>query len=231
MHEAGKRGKRAGRTRGRQIATPSTKKATATTPRVRLPVDDRRAQLLELGVAAFAQHAYDDVSVEGIAKAAGVSRGLLFHYFPSKRHFYVAAIGVMAERMLAETFPAEPVVDPLASLVKGLHAYFAFVERHADLFASLLRAGGEAGAQTVVDATRREIVARMRTYLPPGPHCSESALRASLSAWVRLVEGLALDWLEHGDLSVSDLVQAALRGAAVVPGAQQAFLADYSRSP
>ncbi|MBP6848431.1 MAG: helix-turn-helix transcriptional regulator, partial [Kofleriaceae bacterium] len=58
--------------------------------RIRLDNDARRAQLLELGQKAFAERTYDEVSIDDIARAAGISKGLLYHYFPTKRDLYVA---------------------------------------------------------------------------------------------------------------------------------------------
>ena len=49
-------------------------------PRARLLVDERRAQLLALGLRLFAEHSYDEVSIDELARAAGVSKGLLYHY-------------------------------------------------------------------------------------------------------------------------------------------------------
>lgn len=199
------------------------KRAKPAKPRIRLAVDDRRAQLLALGIEAFSGRPYDAVSVDGIAARAGISRGLLFHYFPSKRDFFVAVIEVMAERMLAQSFPAQPpgVMQPVelvSMLSTGLDAYFAFVEEHADVFATLLRAGGEEGAQEVVEAVRREIVTRMASYLPEPPERDAPALRAALYAWDRFVEGVALDWIEHRDLSRTERVQLAMRAAMLLPG-------------
>lgn len=192
--------------------------------RQRLAVDDRRAQLLALGAEAFAAAPYDQVSIDDIATRAGISRGLLFHYFPTKRDFYVEVIAQLADRMLLETFveaPARQSPPALAALLaRGLDAYFAYVENYAEAFATLLRAGGEEGAQDVVDRTRLEYVRRLRAYLPEDTGIPEAQLRASLSAWERLVEGLALDWVEHRDLPRADRVLIAMRaaaGLAVIP--------------
>src|SRR6266480_4589396 len=60
--------------------------------RTRLDIDVRRQQLVEIGSELFAKRPYDEVWVEEIAAAAGVSRGLLYHYFPTKRDFFVAVV-------------------------------------------------------------------------------------------------------------------------------------------
>src|SRR5580692_3021900 len=58
----------------------------------RLQVDERRRQLLDAGAALFAQHAYEEISMRQIAAAAGVSKPLLYHYFPSKNELFMAAV-------------------------------------------------------------------------------------------------------------------------------------------
>ncbi|MBW2509289.1 MAG: TetR/AcrR family transcriptional regulator, partial [Deltaproteobacteria bacterium] len=71
--------------------------------RTRLQVDVRRQQLLELGLELFASQSYDELSIDEIARRAGVSKGLLYHYYPSKRAFYVAAVREAARQLLEET--------------------------------------------------------------------------------------------------------------------------------
>jgi AcrR family transcriptional regulator len=207
---------------GKNKKKPSSKKA-AVPRRVRLTVDDRRAQLIALGLDAFARAPYEAVSVEDIAAQAGISRGLLFHYFPSKRDFYIAVVQVMAAQMLEATFVAEPAGQSpeqlLQLLVQGLDNYFIYIEGHADAFAMLLRAGGETGSEAVVEETRKEFVRRMRSYLPQAVGVDEALLRASLTAWERFVEGIALDWVEHRDLPRSERVQLAVRAAFMFQGA------------
>lgn len=63
---------------------------TAPAKRTRLATDARREQLLEVGASVFARHPYESVAITDIARLAGVSRGLLYHYFPGKRDFAVA---------------------------------------------------------------------------------------------------------------------------------------------
>src|ERR1700733_366099 len=62
----------------------------------RLQVDERRRQLLDAGAALFAQHSYEEISMRDIARAAGVSKPLLYHYFPSKIDLFKAAVAEKA---------------------------------------------------------------------------------------------------------------------------------------
>ena len=71
--------------------------------RARLSTDARREQLVALGVEIFSERPFDDVSIDDIAAAAGISKGLLYHYFPSKRDFYVAVVRHSADEMQAIT--------------------------------------------------------------------------------------------------------------------------------
>lgn len=209
-------GKKAGR--GARSARPAATDA----PRQRLSVDERRDQLLKLGVRAFTSRPYDEVSVDEIAREAGISRSLLFHYFPSKRDFHVAVIEDMAARMLAATFPPR-VGNVQQQLVAGLEQYFAFVEQNVELFMAVIGAAlsNAPGAQEVVERTREEMTNRLRIYLPEPLPGDEAMFRAALRAWAGLVETLALDWARHRDLTRSARITLALRGTVIMPGLKQ----------
>src|SRR6185503_5290765 len=58
----------------------------------RLPVDERRAQLLELSTRLFAAHSFAELSMARIAREAGISKALLYHYFPSKQDLFLATL-------------------------------------------------------------------------------------------------------------------------------------------
>ena len=81
----------------------------------RLENDERRRRLLELGARLFTEHAYDEISMSRIAREAGISKGLLYHYFPSKRDFYVAVVRHSADEMQAVT-ETDPDLAPLERL-------------------------------------------------------------------------------------------------------------------
>ncbi|HEY3013924.1 MAG TPA: helix-turn-helix domain-containing protein, partial [Nocardioides sp.] len=78
-----------------------------TSPRVRMTPDLRREQLLELGVRLFAHRSLDELSIETLAEEAGISRGLLYHYFGNKRDFHRAVVRKAADDLIAITAPSE----------------------------------------------------------------------------------------------------------------------------
>jgi AcrR family transcriptional regulator len=199
--------------------------------RVRLTVNDRRRQLIELGLRAFTARPYDEVSIDAIAAEAGISRGLLFHYFATKRGYYVACLEIAAEELVRETFSLE-TGTPLERLLAGLEAYFRYVGEHASAYATLLRAG--VGADPVVrglvDATRARIIDRIRADLEPllPAETDPRQIRAGLRGWIGLVEALALDWVDRAELAAPELVSLCMRAlvAALPPGGDAALFAS-----
>ena len=72
-------------------------------PRRRLSPDDRRNELLALGAEVFGQRPYDEVRIDEIAERAGVSRALMYHYFPDKRTFFAAVVRAEGDRLFEAT--------------------------------------------------------------------------------------------------------------------------------
>lgn len=181
--------------------------------RVRLDVDARRAQLVELGIGAFGAQPYDDVSIDDIARAAGISKGLLYHYFPTKRAFYTETVRTAAERLLRACDPSlgSPGLEPLAQLHAGLDAYLGYVRTHAAAYATLMRSGVGADAEvaSVVDATRTAFVELLTRGLTTNAEIVGGAAlfatplaRLTMRGWIGFVEVVSLDWasaLEAGD--------------------------------
>jgi AcrR family transcriptional regulator len=170
-----------------------------------MDTDERRAQLVALAIAAFGDRPYDDVSIDDIAAAAGVSKGLLYHYFPTKKDLYVAGIHVAAGDLLARVEP-DPSLSPLERATHGVDAYLAFVEEHASAYVALMRGGvgNDRDVQRVVDRCRARILEKLLSGLTlafPGSALASPEVRAALRGWIGYVETLSLDWLERRDLA------------------------------
>src|SRR5687768_9455176 len=88
------------------MSTPSSE-TSATPVRRRLSADERRRQLVGIGLARIVDTPIQDLSLDEVAAEAGISRGLLFHYFPTKTDFYLACIAAAGRRMLRTTAPDE----------------------------------------------------------------------------------------------------------------------------
>jgi len=178
------------------IVPPRRAAARVDPPRARLEVEERRRQLLALGMELFSQRTYDDVSIDELAQEAGISKGLLYHYFPSKRHLYVETVREAARQLLERTATPE-AMDPVERLRAGLDAYVDYVARHGKPYQSLLRSGVGADEEVtkIVDATRDAFCARLVEAAPDdarGP-----LVRVALRGWVGFVESATLEWLDQ----------------------------------
>jgi AcrR family transcriptional regulator len=100
-------------------------------PRRRLSPHDRRAELIALGTRIFGSRPYDEVRIDEIAEMAGVSRALMYHYFPDKRAFFAAIVRAEGERLFEATNAlSEPGLTPFERLRAGVLAYLRYDERH-----------------------------------------------------------------------------------------------------
>ena len=99
--------------------------------RRRLSPDDRRNELLALGAEVFGQRPYDEVRIDEIAERAGVSRALMYHYFPDKRAFFAAVVHAEGERLFeaTNTLP-EPGKNLFDQVREGVLAYVRYDEEH-----------------------------------------------------------------------------------------------------
>lgn len=170
--------------------------------RVRLATDERRAQLLELGEDLFSRHRFDALTTDVIASEGAISKGLLFHYFGSKRGFYIATIEHVAQRLLVQVV-LDPSRSPFDAVLDALDRFLDFVRDHAAIYRALLRGGlgADPQSQAIVDHVRWTIVHRVLALLDPdhhdaqtGPLTTPAALR--LYGWVGCIEALSVVWID-----------------------------------
>lgn len=106
-------------------------RASGSSARRRLSPVDRRNELLALGAEVFGQRPYDEVRIDEIAERAGVSRALMYHYFPDKRAFFAAVVRNEGEKLFEAT---NTLPDSDASLFEqlraGVLAYLEYDEAH-----------------------------------------------------------------------------------------------------
>ena len=111
---------------------------TAPTGRTRLHPETRREQLLELGVRLLSTRSLDELSIDVLAEEAGISRGLLYHYFGNKQDFHRAVVRHAADDLIRVTAPV-PEGAPLERLARSLDAYVGYVEANYAGYVSLVR--------------------------------------------------------------------------------------------
>ena len=188
-------------------STPRRGSKAAAPPRTRLILDERRAKLIALGLDLFSSRAYDEVHIAELARVAGISKGLLYHYFPTKRDFYIAALRVAADRLLQQT-QLDPSLPPLLRLRTGLHRYLGYVEHFGTSFLALMRGGVGADPTfaVIIEDTRLEYMGRLITGLALTPDALPPILRTALRGWIGSVEAASLDWVQHHDIPADILV-------------------------
>lgn len=180
--------------------TPATPTGpAATTPAYRrLSVEERRIQLLDAALTLFAHHAPDAVSLDDVAEAAGVSRPLVYRYFPGgKQQLYEAALRSSADA-LERCFTEPPVGPPTERLARVLDRYLAFVDQHDAGFSALLRGGSVAETSrttAIVDEVRRSAAEQILVHLTVGR--PGARLRMMVRTWIAAVEAASLIWLDE----------------------------------
>ncbi|MFE2280718.1 TetR/AcrR family transcriptional regulator [Streptomyces sp. NPDC059454] len=189
--------------------------------RRRLSTAERREQLLSVGARLFSESPYDDVRIEQVAEIAGVSRGLLYHYFPAKRDFFAAVVERESERMLRMT-AAVPGLPVREQLTAGLDAYLEYVEAHAHGYRAFHRAEA-AGDRAVRRVYRRALAAQERQILAAlardpefGPVFeARPDTRLAVRGWLAFTTAVCLEWLRDSEPDreqVRDLCARALLG-------------------
>ncbi|GHI96089.1 MULTISPECIES: TetR/AcrR family transcriptional regulator [Streptomyces] len=159
-------------------------------------VEERRQQLIGVALELFSRRSPDEVSIDEIASAAGISRPLVYHYFPGKLSLYEAALRRASDDLAARF--EEPHQGPLgARLLRVMGRYFDFVDEHGPGFSALMRGGPAVGSSTtnaLVDSVRQAAFVQILSHLdvtdPP------ARLELIVRSWISLAESTALIWLD-----------------------------------
>nr|SBO97013.1 Transcriptional regulator, TetR family [Nonomuraea gerenzanensis] len=174
--------------------------------RTRLDPAGRRQQLLDVGARLFAERPYDQVSIEEIAARAGVSRGLMYRYFATKRDLFRAVVQATADHLVDLTDP-----DPGLPLDEQVRAGLDRYLDHFEANATLLRAA-YTGAASADEHVRAIIAGKARRHedrildqlsragVPGGPR-----LRVAVRGWILMCRMLVLDWLDTREISRAEL--------------------------
>jgi AcrR family transcriptional regulator len=193
-----------------------------------MQVDERREQLLELGVDLFARHSFAELSMAQIAREAGISKPLLYHYFPSKRDYFLATLSEGVAQLAERTTP-DPAASPMEALSGSVEAFVEWVDQRDLAYRKLLESAGEVPeVKALIDEVRDRTSARIVDGLgfegAPPPK-----VRVAVRGWLWLMDGAILDWLEHRDLTrdeLRDFLLGALAGALAAAGSAEALNAS-----
>ncbi|MGW3657992.1 TetR/AcrR family transcriptional regulator [Streptomyces sp. NPDC005151] len=196
--------------------------------RRRMGVHERKQQLIGVALELFSRRAPDEVSIDEIAAAAGISRPLVYHYFPGKQSLYEAALRRAADE-LATRF-LEPREGPLgARLLRVMGRFFDFVDEHGPGFSALMRGGPAAGSSTanaMIDGVRQaayeQILAHLGVEKPP------ARLELVVRSWVSLAESTALIWLDGRRIPRAELEMQLVHDFAALATVSAAYDAEMA---
>ncbi|HST70599.1 MAG TPA: TetR/AcrR family transcriptional regulator [Solirubrobacterales bacterium] len=185
----------------------------------RLDVDERRQQLLERGAELFTSHPYEELSMSKIASEVGISKGLLYHYFPSKQAYFEATLGAWAEQLRERTEPNSDL-PPLEQLKGSLDAFLELVEENAGAYRNLMKsASGVPEIRDLIEEVRRATAQRILDGIYPQDPPAKA--RIAVSGWLWFMDGACLNWVDHRDVEreeLRDLLLGVLMGALLATG-------------
>lgn len=147
----------------------------------------------------------DEVTAPAVARAAGVSKGLVFHYFPSQHELQAAIASVAADELLGIFASIDPELDYVAQLRAGLEGFIAYIEQQPASYAAVARkAGSNELLRQVFQRTRDDIVAMVSSVA--GVEELSPVMRLYLRGWIALVEESTLQWVLHRAVTRTELV-------------------------
>jgi AcrR family transcriptional regulator len=144
------------------------------------------------------ERALDQVSIEDVAEAAGVSRALLFHYFESKQDFLVALTTEQSRRMLARTEPDLSLGDPIAIARGSLGAYIDYVSANRSAYLAILQGSGasDPAMRKVAEDTRAVMAERVLSLADLLDLSRTPLIELAVHGWVTFTEQVTVRWLQ-----------------------------------
>jgi AcrR family transcriptional regulator len=159
-----------------------------------------------VGVELLGRHGTADISIEEIARAAGVSKGLLYHYFPTKNDFFLAVLA-RSQSEMEQALARDPELTPLEQFDRNLEGFLDFVDAHAEGYLAVVNARGrEPRVQQLVEERRQRRVDELvglAAVLEDVPRevARTPLLVAAIEGWIGFTEGVTVRWLRDRDIS------------------------------
>jgi AcrR family transcriptional regulator len=172
---------------------------------VRRTADDRRAQLVEIGLELLPTTPVQDLTIDEVARRAGISRSLLFHYFATKSEYYTAVLNAAAALLRDHVVP-RPGTPPTGQLPGMLDRFVSWVETYRDSYVAFVR-GAHAGDPAIAEvygSTREELVA---VALAAVPLPDGARQRQLVRSWFAFTEDLVLQWTREPTMTRGELLE------------------------
>jgi AcrR family transcriptional regulator len=178
---------------------------TAGTPRIRLEAGDRRRQLIGIGLRLLATRPIHQITIDEVAHSAGISRSLLFHYFPTKQDYYLAVVRAASRRLLRQIAPDHD--SPAGTQLRAIaEDYVRYLERRREPYVALFRSpGADDWVRSIHEETQDALTRRVIDALGGGSR--PAVVELVIRAWWSFAEELAIAWTGDGEALVDLLVE------------------------
>jgi AcrR family transcriptional regulator len=185
--------------------------------------DTRREQLLELGVRLFSTRTLEQLSIDVLAEEAGISRGLLYHYFGNKQDFHEAVVRRAVDDLIAVTAPVDDP-DLLVRLTVSLGRYVDYVVANHTAYLSIVRAAasGNETMREIYESGRNALVGRIFESTDADELAvigldDTPTVRLMVQGWSAMVEDVVLAWVaDERGLSRDQLIDTLARALPAV---------------
>lgn len=188
---------------------------------MRLATDERHAQLLAGARQLFSGHAFDELSTAEIARRLGVSKGLLFHYFGTKRGLYVATVRAAVDELIAVTEP-DPSKPLPVQLWESMSAYLDWARANQSEQSQILMGGIGVDDEVATILARPRALTQHRVLTALGVDDATPELRMAIAGWIGFVEGVGQYWAPRHEIprevplmQIVACLQTSLRAAGV----------------
>ncbi|MEU5683408.1 TetR/AcrR family transcriptional regulator [Streptomyces venezuelae] len=161
----------------------------------------RRAELIAIGRKLFADTSYDALSMDDIAKHAGVAKGLIYYYFKSKRGYYLAIIEDSVADLVARAGRHDDL-PPVERVQRTVDGYLRYAEHHQAAYRTIISGGVgfDAEVHAIRDGVREALIGAIAEGAYGRKDIPQLA-RTALIGWLCSVEGITLDWIDRPGLT------------------------------
>jgi AcrR family transcriptional regulator len=173
-------------------------------PRLRRSAGDRRAQLVQIGLELLPTTPVQELTIDEVARRAGISRSLLFHYFATKREYYTAVTRAAADLLWEHLLPP-PGTSPGERVGGMLDRYVGWVETYRETHLAFVRgaAGGDPWVAEVYEDTRARLV---EVTLEALDLPDDVQRRQLILAWFAFTEDLVGQWVREPTMPRPELL-------------------------
>jgi AcrR family transcriptional regulator len=209
-----------------------------TSPSRRLPPEDRRRQILSAACQLLDTRQLEDITVEEAAGQAGVSPGLLFHYFGTQRKFRRELAEAAARELLAQIEP-DPALSPAQQLHMALDTFAASVAKRPGIYLAATRvSGGDPDLSELRAGIRGTLVGWLLAGLLGAGAPDTPAIAATVAGWIAYTEEILLGWLTQPRMTHQEVVALCedacyqlVRTATADPDRWRAFEEAFAKAP